>query len=143
MKQLFIFYLLLLFGFGCAHQKSANHNNPNLVLSAEAVEWRSFAPGEDDFTEHGVDLTIKLSDQFNEAQFRYVIYDGRKSFPVTVHTAENSTLWVQARVIYESDLLADTSTRSDLTDRLVFLDEDGTTDFTPIQSWTEKPLSYR
>jgi len=143
MKQLFIFCLILLFGIGCAHQKSVNHKNPDPVLRAEAEEWRSSAPGEDDFTEYGSDLTIELGDQLNGAQFRHIIYNGRKSFPVTVRSTENNTLLVQARVIYESDLMTETSARSELTDRLVFQDENGKTDFIPIHSWTEKPLTYR
>lgn len=143
MKQLFIFYLLLLFSLGCAHQKPANHENADPILRAEAEEWRSSAPGEDDFTEHGTDLTIELRHPFNGAEFIHVIYNGRKSFPVTVQSTENSTILVQARVIYESDLLADTSDHSDLDDRIVFLDGNGNTEFIPIHSWTKQPLSYR
>src|SRR6056297_1514872 len=143
MKQLFIFYLLLLLGFGCAHQESVNHQNSGLVLRAEAEEWRSSAPGTNDFTEHGTDLTMELSNQLNNAQFSYVIYNGRKSLPVTIDTTEDKTLLVQARVIYESDLLSETSARSGHTDRIVFQDKNGKTDFLTIHSWTEKPLAYR
>lgn len=143
MKHLFIFCLILLFGIGCAHQKSANHKNPEPVLRAEAEEWRSSPPGEDNFTEHGSDLTIELRDQLNGAQFGHIIYNGRKSFPATVQPTENSTILIKARVIYKSKLLTETSEHSNQFDRLVFQTEEGTIDFIPIRSWTKKPLSYR
>lgn len=143
MKQIFIFFLFLQFGFGCAHQKSANPENPEAVLRAEAEEWRSSAPGMEELTEHGIDLTVELKDQLSGVQFLHVIYEGRKSFPVTVQTSESNTLLVKARVIYESDLLAEPSDHLDLSDRLVFQDENGTYDFIPIHSWSKKPLSYR
>jgi hypothetical protein len=143
MKHLFIFFLFLLSGFGCVHQKSASHENPELVLRAEAEEWRASAPGMDELTEHGTDLTIELQNRFSGAQFIYMIYKGRKSFPVTVQTTGSGTVLVKARVLYESDLLAEPSGRSDLSDRLVFQQENGTYDFIPIQNWSRKPLSYR
>jgi len=143
MKQLFIFFLLLLFGFGCANKKSINHQNSGLVLRAEAEEWRSSAPGTNDFTEHGTDLTIELSNQLNGAQFRHIIYNGRKSFPVTVDTTKNYMLLLHTKVIYESELLSETSSRSDLSDRIVFQNENGKTDFLTIYAWTKKPLAYR
>lgn len=143
MKQIFIFYLFMAFGFGCAHQQPLNQENPDLVLRAEAEEWRSSAPGVNELTEHGTDLTIELSDQFAGGQFMHIIYSNRKSFPVTVDTTENNTILVQARVIYTSDILAETSEQSNQTDRLVFQTDEGNIDFIPVLTWSKKPDSYR
>lgn len=143
MKHLFIFFALILFGFGCANQKSANTENSESIVSAEAEEWRSSPPGEDEFTEHGTDLTIKLNNKLGEVRFSHIVYNSRKSFTVSVDSTENNTLLIQGRVIYDSTLLSETSERTELADRLVFQDIDGNTDFIPIHSWTELPLSYR
>lgn len=143
MKKLFIFLSILFFGLGCAHQKSVNPDNPEPILRAEAEEWRASAPGQNEFTEHGVDFSIELQEEFSDIPFSFIIYDGRKSFPATTETTESGTVLVHARVLIESDLLAETSVRSDLTDRLVFQTEDGTTDFIPVNSWIQKPLAYR
>lgn len=143
MKQLFILFLFLLSVSGCVHQKSGSHGNPEPVLLAEAEEWRASAPGIEELTEHGTDLTVELQNRFSDVQFIYMIYKGRKSFPVTVQTTESGTVLVKARVLYESNLLAEPSGRSDLSDRLVFQDENGTYDFIPLHSWSRKPLSYR
>lgn len=144
MKPHFIFLTLMLFAFsGCAQQKNAGTENPENIIRAVAEEWRSASPVEDEFTEHGTDLTIELNNYLSGARFSHIIYNGRKSFPATVDTTENNTLLIQARVVYESEMLARTSNQSDLTDRLVFQYKYGETDFIPIQSWTEKPLSYR
>jgi hypothetical protein len=143
MKPLFIFLLFSMLGLGCTQQQSLNRDNPTQILSAEAEEWRATIPGYEEFTEHGTDLTIELNHQFTGVQFLHVIYNGRKSYLPAVQTTENKTTIVQARVIYSSEILSETSDKSNQADRIVFQTEEGNIDFIPIPSWTKRPLSYR
>lgn len=143
MKRFFIFAVLVAAGFGCAHHKETGATNPDLIVRATAEEWRSSSPGEDELTEHGVDLTIEMNNSLSNIRFLYTIYNGRKSFPATVDSTASNNLSVQARILYESSLMAQTSDRTNLSDRLVFQNSDGETDYIPVNSWIENPVSYR
>jgi hypothetical protein len=144
MKRLFIFFALIPIAFsGCAQQKTTLAENPDTIIRAEAEEWRSTPPGEDDFTEHGIDLIIEIPIEWSDHTFNFIVYDGRKSFPVAIDSTKQNTLLIRARVLFNSVLLAETSERTNLTDRLVFQKANGETDFIPIHSWTQKPLSYK
>ena len=146
MKSPFIFSAcLFLFIGGCA--SSNNHSQADeesLIISSSYQHWYATAPGESEFSERGIDLWLEL--QHNDKIYRpeYIIFNERKSFPAEVNkpSDDEGQFLIKARILLESSLFAEKSQMTELSDRLVFRDEEGELQYVEISSWERLPDRY-
>lgn len=146
MKSSIIFSAcLILLISGCA--STDNHSradDDSLFISSSYQHWFAMAPGESDFTERGIDLQLELHQNSKIYRPVHIIFNGRESFPADVsrQDGEEDKLVIKARVLLQSSLFAEKSQQTNVSDRLVFRDEDGELHHVEINNWERLPDRY-
>lgn len=145
MKTLFIFILYtFLFIYGCSSSNQHVRSEGEIFITNTYQHWFASAPGESEFTERGIDLRLKLYPENSISNPLHIIFNERKSFPVTVIYPKDSEekLFIEGRILLESSLFNEHSDHVPVSDRLVFRDKDGSLHYEEINDWKRLPDRY-
>jgi hypothetical protein len=135
MKRLFIFLsILLISAISCSSQKQLNQNDSPVLEQATYSYWSVSVPGIPDGQERGIDLTFRLNNLPADTSPVHVIFDRRKSYvPVQKESTDAGRIYT-ARIILESAVLDSVSESSELSDRIVMMNEKGEQSYIPIEN---------
>ncbi len=142
---IFSICLLLFFFGGCAFSdKLLEADEESPVISSSYEHWFSTAPGETEFSERGIDLRLELHQNSKIFRPEYIIFNERMSFPAEVSWPDDDEdkIVIKARILLESSLFSEISRQSELSDRLVFRDDEGELQYVEISNWERLPDRY-
>ncbi|MGF1670333.1 MAG: hypothetical protein ACFCU6_07790 [Balneolaceae bacterium] len=108
------------------------------IVEAVYTEYNEVSPVRSDVREQGFDLSLFVRNWPEGANPDYLVYRQRKSFPAELTGNSDNGVVIEARIIVRSAVMAEVSERIELSDRLVFIDRNGNSDFIEIQNWTRK-----
>jgi uncharacterized protein YcfL len=136
MKTFFIFIITFSFCLaGCSSSQDTASKKNMQIVNATFSSWSESPQAGSDIPERGVDLKVTIRNWPQEYQPNYIAYDGRKSLSVTLSDSTNNSVTVTGRIVRTSGVLAEISESIDVSDRLVFTDQDGDTGFIEIDNW--------
>ncbi len=139
MKLFIIIHFLMTFAVtGCANSGKSVSDEAPKVLKAEYKDWNDKPISDSDVRETGTDLTIQVKNWPQNAEPKYIIYDGRKSFPASVTDSTEDVITINARIIIRSSVLSETSEKSSLSDYLVYTNKNGDENYVEIDKWQRK-----
>lgn len=105
------------------------------VISAEFKHWSEMPVAGSDVRERGTDLKIIVENWPSELRPAYIIFRNKKSFAAKIIDSTETSVTISARILRRSSVLTKTSASVDLSDRLVFENEEGKTGFAEIKEW--------
>lgn len=144
MKTLFIFSLtLFLFATACSSSEKAASNNSIQLTEASYYNWTASIPGDEDNIERGTDLVLTFSSWPEKFNPEAVIFYNKRSFPAEIEQVEGNRVVIKARIMHESTVLAEVSERVNLSDRLIYTNEDGDTLYLEIDEWERMSDRYQ
>lgn len=140
MKTRFISQLLLLILLsGCSNSEKIALQNSIEIAKASYQQWYNVSPETGEPSERGIDLFVSVDNFPDDAELLHIVFDNRVSFLPDYSTTEENRLLIEARIVLESELLADISGANDVSDRLVFKTKDGEIQHTEIHIWEQRP----
>jgi hypothetical protein len=144
MKALLIFILtLFLFANSCSSSEKTASNNSIQLAGAAYYNWTASIPGDENSFERGTDLTLTFSNWPEKFNPEAVIFQNRRSFPAEIEQIEGTRVIIKARIVHESTVLAEVSERVNLSDRLIYTNEDGDTIYLGIDEWERMSDRYQ
>jgi len=106
------------------------------LINATYKHWSHPPSASSDIPERGTDLTITVRNWPEKYTPQYIVYNKWRSSSAQISQKSDSTMLITARIIRMSAMLQKKKSETvDLTDRLVFKDDDGNTQFIEIDSW--------
>ena len=139
MKLFIIIHFLMTFAVtGCANSGKTVSDEVPKVIKAEYKDWNDKPVSDSDVRETGTDLTIQVKNWPQNAEPKYIIYDGRKSFPASVTDSTEDVITITARIIIRSSVMSETSEKSSLSDRLLFVSKEESVNHIEINEWQRK-----
>ena len=132
--NIFLLSFILLLA-GCSLFEKVSKNGKMHVVEAGYNDW-SQAPQRGDVPEKGTDLAIIVQNWPEGATPQHIIFEKHKSLGAEINNRSEVGVVINARIVRASTKLPQTSEEVDLSDRLVYTDSNGDTQFIEIEEWT-------
>jgi len=144
MKTLFVFTLVLfLFANACSSSEKTAFNSSIKLTGATYHNWTASVPGDENSIERGTDLALAFSSWPESFNPETVIFQNKRSFPAEIEQIEGNGVVIKARIVHESAVLAVVSYRVNLSDRLIYTNENGDTIYLEIDEWERLSDRYQ
>lgn len=136
MKRTFIFLIVLTCFFaGCSSSQDTVSKKNMQIVDATFNQWSEPPRGGSDIPEKGLDLTVTVKGWPQGYEPSYIVYNGRKSLSATLADSSGNSVTLKGRIVRTSGVLVETSESVEVSDRLVFTNQDGDTGFIEIEKW--------
>lgn len=135
MKVVLILITSFMFLKGCSSSENVTNKENMQVISATFKQWSDPPSPGSDIPERGTDLTITVQNWPEEFSPKSIVFNNRKSLSTVISDSMSDKVVITGRVIRMSGLLKEKSERVNLSDRLMFVNAEGETDFIEITNW--------
>lgn len=136
MKATFIITSAFIFLIsGCANTHQIPGSEEIEIVEAQFKHWSEAPVVDSDVRERGTDLKLTVQNWPEGVKPIHVIFRDKKSFPAEITDSTETGLQISARIVMRSAVLSETSETVDLSDRLVFCNEEGETGYVEIKEW--------
>ena len=105
------------------------------VVEAEYRQWSEPPIVQSEVPEKGFDLFVTVKNWPTKAKPDYIIFRKKKSFPAEVEQTTDTGITIKAKIIQSSSVLNEKSETVKKSDRLVFTNPKGETEFVAIKEW--------
>lgn len=126
-------FFMLLAACSTGERLIADHNIK--ITEASYNHWSNRPPVQSDVRERGTDLRLIVENWPEGAEPKHIIYRKMKSFPVEIEGTTETGFTIEGRIIRTSAVLSETSEQVEKSDRLVFTNADGKTQYVEIKEW--------
>lgn len=143
MKAKIIFTVLISIVFlSCRTSQPPAESLTDQPFDLTVQYWFANPNSDSNFTERGIDITIHVQNNDFSLNPEYVIFNERKSFPLMITPADEDGYQIEAHIILESSRYQNSSERVNLSNRVVFTNNDGDEVYFVFREWETLPNRY-
>lgn len=124
---------------GCSSAKQGAKEKVLKITTATYQEWREAPLTGSEVPEVGTDLTVMVENWKKGYVPAFVVFRGKKSVSAEITNVLNAKgrVIIHAKIIRSSSVLTEKSDITEVSDRLVYANPNGDTEFIEIREWKE------